>query len=84
MLQQYHPDSDIVTRNKFIGACALFPQPCKCDTRPTQTLYAISRACTVVYGPRRTRGRGADAKETGRETDFDVERKDSVVEVDGA
>lgn len=31
----------------------------------------------------RNKGTDADAKETGRETDFDVERKDFVVELDG-
>ena len=51
---------------------------------PADVYVPISRACTAVYDPRQARGTDADAKETGRETDFDVERKDFVVEVDGA
>lgn len=52
--------------------------------RLTRRLYAILRACTAVYEPQQERGTDVEAKKTGRETDFDVERKDFVVEVDGA
>lgn len=48
------------------------------------SLYTdILRTCTVVCEPQQGQGTDADAKETGRETDFDVKRKDFVVEVDG-
>lgn len=68
---------------EFISVSLTGCNRCKCIV-PSNWLFI--RRFAVVYRrlPQQGRGTDADTKETGRETDFDVERKDFVVEVDGA